>query len=606
MKHTLPVATALFGAVLAALSQPAQAYTLDFGNSAAQSFLGCADVGNVCSTYDRLLPSYGDVAGVVDVSTHSSDGGTLRWWNNNYNELYGVAFNNVSSMASPVWVDLVPQAAGSAVNLLHFDLAGYLGQRHNVAVSVIDLGSGSTLFSYLGDIGTPLVGGGAGGWGQHSGFDLALSSFSGLRIQWADPAVSANTAIDNIEFNIGAPVPEPATTALWAAGLLGLGGLLRRRRVAAGAGVALALLGAGAAQAAAPAAYSLQVLPAMPGSTLIPWVEGMNGLGQVVGRSDVGSDVIGTLWAPGTPARDLGGLPANIRWTMAYDINSAGTVVGNAAAGSTESHAFRWTAAGGMQDLSIAAQAHNSSAYGINNSGQIVGWAAAPVGMVAALWQADGSFTSLAHLTRNEGTALMSSAYAISDNGWVVGHSYFDSGDAQAFRWSLGGGMTALAKFNNTSDDYAKDVNNAGWAAGEAWYGNSSDDVHAVMWNPQGELIDIHGSDWLFSAAAGINGSGTIVGRGWRSADGAGAFVWSPETGMQNLDSLVVNGGTFRVREATAINEAGQIAGWGYDSVTNQPYAYVLTPTAPVPEPASWALLAAGVAGLAWRRRAVR
>lgn len=233
MKHPLTLASALLGVLLAGFGAGAraQSYTLDFGSSAAQPFLGCADLGNVCSTFDRLLPGYGDVAGVVDVSTRSSDGGTLRWWNHNYNDLYGVAFNDVASVAAPAWVDLVPLAAGSAVNLLHFDLGGYLGRRHDVAVSVLDLGSGAVLFSYLGDIGTPPEG---GGWGQHTGFELALSSFGGLRIQWADPAVSANTAIDNIRFSIGAPVPEPAAGALWAAGLGGLGWWLQRRRRVAG------------------------------------------------------------------------------------------------------------------------------------------------------------------------------------------------------------------------------------------------------------------------------------------------------------------------------------------------------------------------------------
>ncbi len=69
----------------------------------------------------------------------------------------------------------------------------------------------------------------AGHWGQHPGFDVAFSSYSGLRIQWVDPAVASNTAIDNISFTVGAPVPEPRGVALMAAGCALIGMRLRRR-----------------------------------------------------------------------------------------------------------------------------------------------------------------------------------------------------------------------------------------------------------------------------------------------------------------------------------------------------------------------------------------
>jgi len=116
---------------------------------------------------------------------------------------------------------------GQAVSLLHFDMAGYLGKRNNVDVKVVELGTNAVLFSYLGSIGS--TGAGDGDWGQHTGFDVALSSYSGLRIQWVDPSVAANTAIDNIHFSIGAPVPEPASLALMVAGCALIGLRLGRR-----------------------------------------------------------------------------------------------------------------------------------------------------------------------------------------------------------------------------------------------------------------------------------------------------------------------------------------------------------------------------------------
>ena len=85
----------------AALGSSAQAYTLQFGRSAAEPLVACTTTSGVCSTFSRLQQTYGDVAGVVDVTTHSADGQVLTWWNDHYNDLYGVVFNNCYRAAAP-------------------------------------------------------------------------------------------------------------------------------------------------------------------------------------------------------------------------------------------------------------------------------------------------------------------------------------------------------------------------------------------------------------------------------------------------------------------------------------------------------------------------
>lgn len=577
----------------AALGASAQSYTLDFGRSADQPLVACTTASGVCGNFSRLSQSYGDVAGVVDVTTGSADGQALTWWSEDFNDLYGVAINNYFSAAAPAWVDLVPLAEGAAVNLSRFDLGGYLGQRHNVSVQVFDIGSGAELFSYIGSIGSRGNPAEPGNWGQPTEFRLALSSFSGLRIQWADPSVARNTAIDNISFSVGAPVPEPATGALLLTGLAGVGWVARRRRglAASGLGLGLALFGAGAAHAA-PTAYTLQLLSPMPGASHVPSVQGVNIGGVVAGRTDVGGDVLATVWAPGMPVRVVGQLPSDQRWAMATDINDLGTVVGYSASGDTATHAFRWSVIGGvMENLSDSIGGANSSAFAINNPGQVAGTASLG-GPVAAVWQTDGSFTNLGHYERAGAPPLMSHAFDISDSGHVAAWTYFQDGGAQVWRWHALQGQVALPDLaGGTGHYFPNAVNEQGWTVGETWLGSSSSDVRAVMWSPSGDALALQGNGFYSSAALDINADGTVVGRG-HGPGGARAFIWTAEHGMVDAASRVVNLGSFRLGEASAINQLGQIAGWGYDSATGLAQPYLLTP---VPEPEALALWSAGL-----------
>jgi probable HAF family extracellular repeat protein len=71
---------------------------------------------------------------------------------------------------------------------------------------------------------------------------------------------------------------------------------------------------------------------------------------------------------------------------------------------------------------------------------------------------------------------------------------------------------------------------------------------------------------------------------------------------MQDLNNLISSSSGWTLLEATAINESGQIVGWGYNG--GQDHAFLLTPT---PEPSTFILLAIGaisLLGYCWRRRA--
>ena len=69
---------------------------------------------------------------------------------------------------------------------------------------------------------------------------------------------------------------------------------------------------------------------------------------------------------------DLGTLPGGT-YSYASAINAAGQVTGTADTAGGASHAFRWTASGGMQDLGTLPGETNSSASAINAPGQVTG-----------------------------------------------------------------------------------------------------------------------------------------------------------------------------------------------------------------------------------------
>jgi probable HAF family extracellular repeat protein len=208
---------------------------------------------------------------------------------------------------------------------------------------------------------------------------------------------------------------------------------------------------------------------------------------------------------------------------------------------------------------------------------------------------------SPSYLVNDLGTLGSSSAigFKINDSGTVVGWAETIYGYPQAFQSANGGPLQTLASLS-ASDSYAMGINSAGVIAGTAyvngqphgviwngvnWNGSTTTDLGAGIYatgiNDPGVVVGgkghafvltngvcqdlgvLPGGNW--SSAYGINNSGTVVGYSSLASGNFGAFVWTPQSGMQQL-------GTFGGLDsyATSLNNSGEVIGYaslssGYD-----------------------------------------
>jgi hypothetical protein len=177
-----------------------------------------------CGNFDYLSQTYGDVAGVIDVSYSSVRNATasMRWWAYDYNSLYGVAWADFDDGNSQARIELRPLQPGAVVTLNSFDLGAYVRTTRGTHIRVFEIGGGPALWSYDGDVGNG---------NDFTSFAPGVGSANGLWIEFADSAY--NVGIDNINYSLrdgNGQVPEPSIYALLSAGLLAAAAVARRRR----------------------------------------------------------------------------------------------------------------------------------------------------------------------------------------------------------------------------------------------------------------------------------------------------------------------------------------------------------------------------------------
>ena len=202
----------------------------------------------------------------------------------------------------------------------------------------------------------------------------------------------------------------------------------------------------------------------------------------------------------------------------------------------------------------------------INNLGQVVGGAGGN-----AILYSDGQVTDLGSLGGS------SSAKAINDVGQVVGSSEISpDGLRHAFLYS-DGVLIDLGTLGGLISD-ARDINDAGQVVGDS-YLSGSGYCHAFLYT-DGVMIDLGTLGGLLTTVAhGINNHGQVVG----TASHSRAFLWENGEMFDLNDFIPEDSGWEKLTEATDINDAGQVVGWG-KLIDGEPFhkrAFLLTPVDP-------------------------
>jgi len=223
----------------------------------------------------------------------------------------------------------------------------------------------------------------------------------------------------------------------------------------------------------------------------------------------------------------------------ANGVSADGTLVAGGGSGGQATGAWIWTQAGGQVAIG------GSNAYGASGNGTyVLGAVNNGAGKeVAARWSQATGWVETVAPGWNGCDASLTNPYAISDDGNSIVGLGWPTCTTVAFRWTAGGGMSALPKINPGSaraNGISGDgLTVGGWESGpggggrlaKAWFPDGSHSLLLVdpVLNPDGS-----GEVW----GASTNGT-WIVGQG---ASSTGAFRWSQATGVQHLGSLPVLG----------------------------------------------------------------
>jgi probable HAF family extracellular repeat protein len=187
----------------------------------------------------------------------------------------------------------------------------------------------------------------------------------------------------------------------------------------------------------------------------------------------------------------------------------------------------------------LSSGSSDSYAYGINDAGTVVGTTTVNGTAHGAIW--NGSSTT--DLGAN------SYAMAINNSGQAAG------GNGHAFK-TVNGQVQSLANPAGVNWSAAYGINDSGTVVGDGQLADGS--FEGVVWNPNGSAITLGTFGGLSSQATGINNSGEVVGFASVSSGYQHAF--------SIMDALMIDLGTLGGGSSYAydVNNSGEIVGYSW------------------------------------------
>lgn len=217
---------------------------------------------------------------------------------------------------------------------------------------------------------------------------------------------------------------------------------------------------------------------------------------------------------------------------------------------------FRWSAAGGMEDLGLAPGLPWPS----------TGKALGDAGLIAGVATIDDEQTHAIAWTRAGGTVAIdtlgsveSEVVAVGTGGEVAGNrlaSYEDGGD-RPFLWTRAAGMVDLGTGRGSSA-WVNAMSPGLHIAGGIGYPDGRQ--RAMSWTRGGGMRELGTLGGRTSVARGVNGKGQVVGFAENRAGAMRAFVWRAGSGMLDLNASLRHAPPGLVLEhAMAVNDSGAI-----------------------------------------------
>jgi len=244
--------------------------------------------------------------------------------------------------------------------------------------------------------------------------------------------------------------------------------------------------------------------------------------------------------------------------------------------------------------------AADSFAMAINDNGQMTG------SQSGVAFRGESSRQEYAPIA-----TAWSAGYAISDGGAVAGTAQTNWGAFRAFYWDADGSVNWVGMLGGSSS-YAHGINDSGAVVGAS--ATQSGYLHAFFWSA-GQIQDLGTLGGSMSGAYDVNNFNQGVGYSLLDDGSSAAFLWANGS-LADLNSLIDPASGWRLLEAIAINDGGQIAGTGI--FQGQQRAFLLNPfdirspaqslldtaaPTPAPEPGAYALIGGALIGLALFRR---